>query len=126
MATDLNVLTLTLPGAADYSSYQYCCIKSVAGVATLCASQGEDGIGILYTNPDAAGKDAVIAMLNGSSVVKVLLGATVAADALVTPEATTGRMGAVATGDYVWGRLKTGGDDGEIVEMYPAPMYVSA
>jgi len=65
-------------------------------------------------------------MLNGSAVVKVKLGATLAADALVTPEATTGRMGAVATGDYVWGRLKTGGVDGDIVEMYPAPMYVSA
>lgn len=126
MSVEEQVRIHSLPAAADYSSYQYCCVKSVAGVATLCASQGEDGIGILYNKPDAVGKTATIAMLNGSMVVKVKLGATVAADALVTPEATTGRMGAVSTGDYVWGRLKTGGVDGDIVEMYPCPVYVSA
>ena len=126
MSLEENVKVLGLPAAADYSTYQYCCIKSVAGVATLCGSQGEDGIGILYNKPDAVGKTAQLAMLNSSMVVKVKLGATVAADALVTPEATTGRMGAVSTGDYVWGRLKTGGVDGQVVEMYPCAHYVSA
>lgn len=126
MSVEEQVRIHSLPAAADYSTYQYCCIKSVAGVATLCAAQGEDGIGILYNKPDALGKTAAIAMLNGGMVVKVKLGATVAADALVTPEATTGRMGAVSTGDYVWGRLKTGGVDGDIVEMFPCPVYVSA
>ena len=126
MSIEEQVKILGLPAAADYSGHQYCCVKSVAGVATLCGSQGEDGIGILQNKPDAVGKTASIAMLNSSMVIKVKLGATVAADALVTPEATTGRMGAVSTGDYVWGRLKTGGVDGDIVEMYPCPVYVSA
>ena len=126
MSTDQLVKTITLPAAADYSSYQYCCMASVAGVATLVSSQGYDGLGILYNDPDAAGKDAVIALLNGGGVIKVMLGATLAADALVSPEATTGRMGAATTGDYVWGRLKTGGADGDIAEMYPLGQYVSA
>lgn len=126
MSLDNSPKLISLPAAADYSSYQYCCVKSVAGVATLATSQGEDGLGILYNNPSAAGQGATIAQLSGGGVIKVKLGATLAADALVTPEATTGRMGAVATGDYVWGRLKTGGDDGDIVEMYPLGQYVSA
>jgi ABC-type sugar transport system substrate-binding protein len=126
MSVEEQVRIHSLPAAGNYAAYQYCCVKSVAGVATLCATQGEDGIGILYNKPSALGKTAAIAMLNGSMVVKVKLGATVAADALVTPEVTTGRMGAVASGDYVWGRLKTGGDDGDIVEMYPNSLYVAA
>ena len=125
MSVDEKLNTISLPVAADYSSHQYTCMKSVAGVATLADTQGEDGIGILYNNPDTAGKAGTIALLNGSGVIRVLLGATVAADALVSPEVTTGRMGAAAAGDYVWGRLKTGGVDGDVVEMYPNSLNIA-
>ncbi len=120
MAMDQGVKLRTLPVDADLSTFQYCCIKELAGEATLADTQGEPGLGILYNKPDADGRAGSIALLNGSGVLKVKLGATLSQDDPVSPEVTTARMGAAATGDVIWGWLNEGGVDGDIVAMRPS------
>ena len=106
-----------IPGVAaagDLSAAQFLfmVIDSNGAVAKNTGS-GAIVDGVLQDKPDAAGKSASVAT-NGVS--KVVLGATVAAGALVMSD-TAGKGITATTGLYAAGRALAGGDADEIVSV---------
>lgn len=83
------------------------------GQVDLADSAGENCIGVLLNNPDAAGKAATVAI---SGKVMITCGGTVAAGAALQSDASGDAITA-ATGDYVMGYALEAGVDGQIIAM---------
>ena len=95
--------SISLPADADLSASQDCFVKlaNSSGVAraALC-STGQDAIGVLQNDPDAANRAAQIAI---SGICKIKAGAAITAGANVGSD-STGRGITVATGGYIMGK----------------------
>jgi len=83
------------------------------GQVDLADAAGENCIGVLLNNPDAAGKAATVAI---SGKVMITCGDTVAAGAALQTDAAGDAITA-ATGDYVMGYALEAGVDGQIIAM---------
>jgi hypothetical protein len=83
------------------------------GQVDLADSAGENCIGVLLNNPDAAGKAATVAI---SGKVMITCGGTVAAGAALQTDASGDAITA-ASGDYVMGYALEAGVDGQIIAM---------
>jgi hypothetical protein len=102
---------VSLLAAADYTTKQFLAVKqSSSGIATVCSTAGERAIGILQDAP-LAGAAGLVAV---SGISRAYIGGTVAADADLAV-ATTGRLVAATTGDYVVGRAMSSGVSGDII-----------
>jgi len=96
---------VTLPAAADLSSYQYRFIKvDSSGYAALCGD-GQDADGVLQNDPGAAGRAAGTCTAGGDA----------ASDA-------NGRAVNAASGDYIKGVfLESATGAGQIIKMIFQP-----
>jgi hypothetical protein len=84
-------------------------------------------LGILQNAP-AAGEAALVAMIGGGGISKVVLGGTLGAGALVALEyvgaADAGKVQAYATTQYCVGQLLEGGDEDDIAACLLTPWTV--
>jgi hypothetical protein len=123
MATDNSPQITTLPAAADYSAKQYClAVVDSSGNAALLASQGADADGVIYNDPDAAGKELQLAY---GGVVKVKYGDTITAGNKLTSGAD-GRAEVAASGDHVIGKALVAGVDGDVGSMLVVSKHILA
>jgi len=113
MALDNNHLEYSYPAGADLTNKQYLAVKISSGQAVV-ASTGELGIGVLYTEASAAGRQVSVAI---SGVVKVIAGGTVTAGTDLTPD-SAGKFVAVATTNRVWGHCLVGGVANDVITMH--------
>lgn len=106
-AFEQNLTSITHPSAGSLVSKQYFMGKIGSSGVALCSSQGEVCDGIIQNDDttDAAGRAIQLAV---GGVSKVVLGETLAIGALITP-GTAGKAEVAASGDYIFGRLLTGG-----------------
>lgn len=118
MALQQALLCQTLIANADLSASQFCFVAINSSSRIVLPAAGGDCVGVLQDKPEAAGREAEVAMLNGSGRVKVIAGATVAAGAKVQADAA-GHAITAASGDHVLGTALTGGADGDIIEILP-------
>lgn len=121
MATVQGEQAYTFTAGADLSSYQYCAVKLSTGGKLALAGAGERGVGILSDKPSADG-DAARVVAGG--LTKAKAGDTIAVNAFVTPEATTGRLVTAGSGDAVWGQAREAASDGQIFELVMLSQYV--
>jgi hypothetical protein len=123
MATRENVISISLPAAADYSTtgqYLGMYINS-SGQWQKQTSAGGAVQGVLQNNP-ASGEAAEVAVY-GKCLME--LGGTVAAGARV--QITTDGTGiTAASGDNVVGVCVNGGEDGDIAEVLLTSIHVLA
>lgn len=112
MALKEALISITRQAGADLSvTGQYRFVElSSTGQVSVCNAAGELAIGVLQNDPDAAGRAAEVAIFGQT---KVILGATVAANAKVTTD-NQGRAVTVASTNHVLGICVDGGAVGEI------------
>lgn len=112
---------ITRPAASDQSANQYKLVElNSSGQVSACNAAGELSIGVLQNKPSAAGQAAEVAIVG--SVSKVVLGATVAAGAKVTTDASGRAVTAVSTNTVIGICLKGGAvnEIGEILVGFPS------
>jgi len=100
----------TLPGieaSGDMSSNQFRFVRIDGNGRAVLAGAGESIVGVLQNKPSALGQPAII--WGPGSVTKVVAGGSVAASAVVTPDAS-GRAVGAAGDTYIAGiSVETGG-----------------
>ena len=96
MATNQTMRTIVLEAGGDLSSDQFKLVKITAGgtarQVNLVAAVTDTPIGVLQNKPDAAGKAAIVALLDGA-ILKMVAGEAVAVGALVGLHTTDGTVG---------------------------------
>lgn len=111
MAYEIPVQNVTLEASADLSSNQFYAIKVDSSGQAALAGDGENAVGILQNDPDAAGKAAEVMFLGVS---KAALGGTVTAGDNLASD-TNGAFVTATGGDAVIAIALEGGDSGEII-----------
>ena len=102
----------TFEAGGDLSAAQFKFVTLESdGQVDLANSAGENCIGVLLNNPDAAGKAATVAI---SGKVMVEAGGTIAAGAAVATDAA-GDAVTASTGNIVMGYATEAGVDGQII-----------
>lgn len=108
MAREEKLCNLSEVASTDLSTSQYLAVR-VGATGLALAGAGEQADGVLQDKP-ASGDVGSYAAWGRS---KVVLGATLAKGAQVTPNAA-GKMVAATSGDYILGTLIEGGDADEV------------
>jgi hypothetical protein len=110
-----ELLDLSLPAAADYSTKQfYLMVQNSSGQAELANSAGEKCIGVLQDDPDTAGDQCRVRV---QGVSKVVAGGTFSYDAALTTDASGKAIVAADENDYVVGRALSSAVASDIVPM---------
>lgn len=126
MATEANLVCLSMKAAADLSDEQFYFVAlSDDRTVALCETDGQKALGVLQDTPSAAGRTCSVAV---GGVTKVVLGETVTAGEeckVSTAGKAIGASSGTTVGDYVMGEFLEGGDAGEIVSMLLRPMGVT-
>lgn len=136
MASENQVVEITVPAGLDMSAFQYRAVQMLANgsagtMSTLMSvghGKGTAPFGILTNKPAAAGRGARIAV---GGVAKMVCGAaSIAAGALVTAPGMGGQGSSIVTTDsgttWVLGIAKTrAAASGDIFEVIIAPHYHS-
>ena len=92
MATQQTMRTIVLDAGGDLSSDQFKIVKlNTAQQVVLVAAVTDHPIGVLQNKPDATGKRALIAVLDGA-ILKMKAGAAITAGAIVGMHATDGTI----------------------------------
>lgn len=124
MANENQKVAITLPAAADLSSYQGCFVTvDSSSNAALASTGGQMAIGVLDNKPDALGRAATVVV---GGVVQCLAGATVAAGAKIMTEVTTCRGITATSGNHVLGIALTGAADGEFFSLLLLSKHILA
>lgn len=114
MANDASVVSISLPAGSDLSAatnlYRFVDIAT-DGQIDLVGSAGGEAIGVLYSDPAAAGRAAQVAI---SGVVKITLGGTVTAGMKLQSDASGDAIEA-ASSDHVLATALTDGVDGDVI-----------
>jgi len=119
MATEDNLLTISLPVAADYSTKQYYIVKTNSSGQAVLAGEGDDAVGVLMDAPAAANRPGCIAI---GGKVKVLCGGNITKGARFSVD-SAGKASAVGSSDdYALGFVLETGASGSIVEAIWAPI----
>ena len=115
MATTQTMRTIVLDAGADLSAAQFELVKlNTAQQVILVAATTDIPIGVLQNKPDASGKRALIALLDGA-ILKLKAGAAITAGALVGLDGTFGRGGAPGdAGEVDVGVALDAADDGDV------------
>ena len=114
MAVDELVQCITLKAGADLSAKQYFVVDISSTSETIeVAGNAEDAIGILYNDPDAAGKAATVA-IGGCPL--AIAGGTIASGARLGVDAA-GEVVTAASSDEIIGRALQSAVDGDIFRM---------
>jgi hypothetical protein len=101
---------ISLEVNADLSASQYCFVKLASGQAALCGT-GQEGIGVLQNDPNAANRAGDIAI---DGISKVKAGGTLTAGQNVGSD-STGRAVTPTTGQYILGKVLESAATNEIV-----------
>ena len=122
MATEQTVRTIVLNAGADLSAalLQFSVLKLDAnGDVVLTADPADVPVGVLQNSPKD-GEQALVALLDGA-IIKMVAGAAIAANALVTTHATVDGAvddAGIAGADYTYGvSLGAAGAAGEIISV---------
>lgn len=113
-----NIRTVPMLAGEDLSGdlYKFCVINNTGRVVVNTTAQGSVD-GIISEEVDAAGKETSMVLPDGG-IAYIKLAATLAAGALVASDNAGLAVAAGSTaGNIAWGRLKQGGDAGDIVQM---------
>ena len=104
--------TRTFEAGENLSSAQFKFVTLEAdGKVDLADAAGENCIGVLLNNPDAAGKAATVAL---TGKVMVVAGGTIAAGAAVATDAA-GDAVTATTGNIIMGYALEAGVDGQVI-----------
>lgn len=116
MSNDASVVSITLQAGSNLSAaanlYKFVKLSS-DGQIDVVSSAGGDAVGVLYNDPNAAGKAAQVAV---AGVVKIQAGATID-EGVKIQSADDGQADVAASGDHVLGVALTAGDAGDIISM---------
>lgn len=116
---------ITKEAAADLSAIQFYLVKCDSnGKAAAITSVVDIPMGVLQNKPET-GEAASIAPIGSGGTSRVVLGATIAAGALVAPGGT-GKAVADASGSYNAGLCLQGGVDGDVGEVLLANLTIKA
>lgn len=121
MAFEEKVNVVSMVAGADLSAKQFYFVTNAADGQVDPTGDGLLADGVLYNDPDAAGKVAEVAI---GGVVKVVSGGSVTRGALIASTAA-GKATVAATGDVVLGRaLEAGATDGDVIAVLFNPSYI--
>lgn len=125
MATQQNVVSITLPASGDLSAHQWKFMTvNSSGQAALQTTVNGRVVGVLQNDPAAAGREAEVAV---AGVVKVLVGGTaVAAGDEVEVTAAGLALTAAGTGSNIVGICLVGAAAGGLAEILLQPRGVVA
>ncbi len=116
MANDASVVSITLEAGSDLSAStnlnRFVLIAS-DGQVDLVGSAGGEATGVLYNDPDAAGKAAQVAV---GGVVRVMAGGTVTVGEKIQSNGIGDAITA-ASGDHVLGTCLKTAASGELTEV---------
>ena len=116
MSNDASVVSITLQAGSNLSAstnlYKFVKMSS-DGQIDVVNSAGGEAVGVLYNDPNAAGKAAQVAV---AGVVKIQAGATIDEGEKIQ-SADDGQADVAASGDHVLGVALTAGDAGDIISM---------
>ena len=125
MATQQNIVSITLPAAGDLSADQWKFVTvNSSGQAALQTTVNGRVVGVLQNDPAAAGREAEVAV---AGVVKVLVGATlIAAGDEVECTAAGLALTAAGAGSNIVGICLVGAAAGGLAEILLQPRGVVA
>lgn len=114
----------TFKAGADLSAKQYHFVKmSAPQTVVACSGVTDKAIGILQNDPDAAGEEAVVAILGTS---KLVAGGVCTFGTNLGPKADGRAQTAVATQYARAHAVDTSANDGEVIEVLLLPLTVMA
>jgi hypothetical protein len=123
MATQ-KPITHSFKAGGDLSAKQYHFVKiSAAQTVVACTGTTDKAIGILQNDPDAAGEEAVVAILGTS---KLVAGGIVAFGANIGPKADGRAQTAVATQFARAHAVEASLADGDVIEVLLLPLTAMA
>lgn len=122
MATQENMLTVTLEAGADLSTKQYYFVSVAADGQIDPTGDGLDADGVLQDAPAAAGRAALVAI---AGKVKVVCGGTVTRGGPVASDASGTAVNA-ASGDIILGVALETGASGRVIEILFQPRGAAA
>lgn len=110
---------LSRKASADLSAKQFFIVKlDTNGEVALASAATDAFIGVLQNKPKA-GETAEIRLVNAEGTLKVVLGGTVAKDAMVTADSAGKGVSTTTVGNYVLGMALEAGVAGDIIEVLP-------
>ena len=122
MATQDNMICVTLEAGADLSTKQFYFVSVAADGQIDPTGDGVDADGVLQDAPAAAGRAALVAI---AGKVKVVCGGVVTRGGPVASDAS-GTAVNPATGDIILGTALETGATGRIIEILVQPRGASA
>lgn len=117
MATQDNMLCVTLEAGADLSTKQFYFVSVASDGQIDPTGDGLDADGVLQDAPAAAGRAALVAI---AGKVKVVCGGVVTRGGPVASD-SAGKAVNAATGDIILGTALETGADGRIIEILFQP-----
>lgn len=119
MATENLGKCVSLPVAADLSSYQYRFVKVDTSARAALCGDGQKAVGVLQDDPAAAGRPGNVMV--GIGVTKVVVAGAITMGDAVSSD-SQGRANTAASGDYVVGiALETSTTAGQIISILWQP-----
>jgi hypothetical protein len=122
MATQDNMLTVTLEAGADLSAKQYYFVSVASDGQIDPTGDGLDADGVLQDAPAAAGRAALVAI---AGKVKVVCGGTVTRGGPVASDASGTAVNATS-GDIILGVALETGASGRVIEILFQPRGAAA
>jgi hypothetical protein len=102
MANEIDIFTIPMAAAADYTLKQFYLVKQTAvDTATLCTVAGEKVIGVLQDTPAAAGEACSVRYAGKT---KVMAGGIIAVDDDLTVDSSGRAVAVTGNAQYCWGR----------------------
>jgi hypothetical protein len=117
MATQDNMLCVSLEASADLSAKQFCFMSVNSSGQVAATGAGAIAQGVLQNDPAAAGRSASVAI---AGKVKVLCGAAVTRGGPVA-STSTGTATNATTGNIILGTALETGASGRIIEILLQP-----
>jgi hypothetical protein len=127
MATTNAPAPVTLPAAADLSSYQYrFMVLNTSQQVTYVSSAGGNAQFVLLNKPSAAGDAAELRCIGSGGIQKMVAGAATTAGALIQSDAV-GRAIDAGSSDYALGfGIDAAGAAGDVIRVVLGANYVTA
>jgi hypothetical protein len=118
MATQDNMLCVTLEAGADLSTKQFYFVSVASDGQIDPTGDGLDADGVLQDAPAAAGRAALVAI---AGKVKVVCGGAVTRGGPVASDSAGKAVNATTAGDIILGTALETGADGRIIEILFQP-----